>query len=125
MKKIWEVDLQLFHRAYINALLYSENMDEVTFSDISDETHDQISQDCETFWDLANKFDDFDPQHDTDYIVKTAHDFVLTRNGHGAGFWDGDWEEKLGEELTSLSKKFGEFEAYIGDDSRVYHMGGG
>ena len=20
-----------------------------------------------------------------------GHDFWLTRNGHGAGFWDGDW----------------------------------
>lgn len=21
-----------------------------------------------------------------------CHDFWLTRNGHGAGFWDGDWD---------------------------------
>jgi hypothetical protein len=34
-----------------------------------------------------------------------GHDFQLTRNGHGAGFWDGGW--KHGDELTALAKTFG------------------
>jgi hypothetical protein len=34
------------------------------------------------------------------------HDFFLTRNGHGAGFWDGDY--KNGEKLTEIAKSFGE-----------------
>jgi hypothetical protein len=34
------------------------------------------------------------------------HDFWLTRNGHGAGFWDGDYEN--GDALTDICKDFGE-----------------
>ena len=33
-------------------------------------------------------------------------DFHLTRNGHGAGFWDGGWPEH-GDELTELAKPYG------------------
>ena len=41
-------------------------------------------------------------------------DFHLTRNGHGAGFWDGDWEN--GNKLTELSKPYGTAElAKFGD----------
>jgi hypothetical protein len=39
--------------------------------------------------------------------------FHYTRNGHGCGFWDGDWPEH-GDKLTELSKPFGEFEFYDG-----------
>lgn len=39
-----------------------------------------------------------------------GHDFFLTRNGHGAGFWDrymaGDGE-RLGRELTDIAKAYG------------------
>lgn len=48
------------------------------------------------------------------------HDFWLTRNGHGAGFWDGDYEESLGKELTEISKAFGECDLYIGDDGKIH-----
>jgi hypothetical protein len=40
-----------------------------------------------------------------DLAGAAGHDFQLTRNGHGAGFWDGDW--KHGDELTALAKTFG------------------
>jgi hypothetical protein len=40
-------------------------------------------------------------------------DFHLTRNSHGAGFWDGDWPDH-GDELTELSKPFGDFEFFNG-----------
>lgn len=35
-----------------------------------------------------------------------AHDFHLTRNGHGAGFWDRGLGE-LGETLSDLARSFG------------------
>lgn len=49
-----------------------------------------------------------------------GHDFALTRNGHGAGFWDGDLPEALGARLTEASKAAGECWPYIGDDGTVY-----
>jgi len=51
-------------------------------------------------------------------MVCAGQDFWLTRNGHGAGFWDGDWT--TGEELTEASKKFGEVDLYVGDDKKIY-----
>jgi hypothetical protein len=49
-----------------------------------------------------------------------GHDFWLTRNDHGAGFWDGDWPDDAGERLTKASKPYGSFDLYIGDDGQVH-----
>ena len=52
-----------------------------------------------------------------------GYDFALTRNGHGAGFWDRDNEGlplALGEALTRACESFGESNLYIGDDGRAY-----
>lgn len=51
---------------------------------------------------------------------RVGHDFLLTRNGHGVGFWDGDYSDDLGERLTKASEAFGEFNLYIGDDGKIY-----
>lgn len=47
-------------------------------------------------------------------------DFWLTRNGHGAGFWDRGYEESVGAALTSACKTFGESNLYTGDDGKLY-----
>lgn len=53
-----------------------------------------------------------------DYV---AHDFILTRNGHGAGFLDGDWLNPWGEKISKLIRSsFGELEIYLGDDGFLY-----
>lgn len=49
-----------------------------------------------------------------------GHDFWLTRNGHGAGFWDRGLGE-LGDKLTAAAKTFGTADLYIGDDGQVYY----
>jgi hypothetical protein len=51
-------------------------------------------------------------------------DFWFTRNGHGAGFWDGDWNEPAASVLTAASKSFGEFDLEVGDDGLIYGSGG-
>lgn len=48
-----------------------------------------------------------------------GHDFWLTRNGHGAGFWDRGIGP-LGTRLTDASKTFGGVDLYLGDDLLVY-----
>lgn len=53
-------------------------------------------------------------------LERAGHDFWLTRNGHGAGFWDGDWPEPYATQLDKLSKKFGESDLYTGDDGLIY-----
>ncbi len=49
-----------------------------------------------------------------------GYDFWLTRNGHGAGFWDGDWEEEAGQYMTETSEKMGEVFTYVGDNGKIY-----
>ena len=48
-----------------------------------------------------------------------GHDFWLTRNRHGAGFWDRDLGA-LGDRLTDVSHAYGEVTLYAGDDGRLY-----
>ena len=61
--------------------------------------------------------EEFGPlHHDVDSV---AYDYILTRNHHGTGFWDGSWAE-IGEELTKLARKLPEIEPYVGDDGVVY-----
>lgn len=55
-----------------------------------------------------------------DRIERAAHDFWLTRNGHGAGFWDGDWSDPQADRLTNAAKAFGEYNLYIGDDGKIH-----
>jgi len=86
-------------------------------SDIAPESLEKMRADCEAFKRLASDLiEDFD---DTD----VAHDFWLTRNGHGAGFWDGDYPEPQATKLTELSKKFGEVNLELGD-GRIHQNGG-
>lgn len=58
-------------------------------------------------WDLGK--DDF-AQH--------GHDFALTRNGHGAGFWDRGYGE-VGERLTESAKVYGEHSVITDDGPTV------
>lgn len=50
---------------------------------------------------------------------QAGHDFLLTRNGHGTGFWDRGLGDK-GDRLADASRVYGETNAYIGDDDLVY-----
>jgi hypothetical protein len=81
-----------------------------TASDIAPETLERMVKDCERFQREAVI---------APYFKEAGHDFWLTRNGHGSGFWDGDWPDS-GEELTAISKTFGEYDLYVGDDGAIY-----
>lgn len=118
--------LDPFCTAYIEAALWSstDNSDErggepldknYDIEDFDDESLRKMEQDCKAFQEKAG--DLIDGQEE-----QAGHDFWLTRNGHGAGFWDGDWPEPAATELTNLSKEFGEVDLYIGDDGKVYSL---
>jgi hypothetical protein len=44
---------------------------------------------------------------------RAGHDFWLTREGHGAGFWDGDWPEPAATILTDAARKIGPADLYV------------
>lgn len=60
------------------------------------------------------------PDCDGDDEACIAHDFLLTRNRHGVGFWDRGMPKELGQKLTALAQSFGEVSLYIGDNGKIY-----
>lgn len=51
-------------------------------------------------------------------FVGAGHDFALTRNGHGAGFWDRGLGI-VGEALTTLAKSYGTRSLFVDSDDVV------
>ena len=134
----WLGELDEFTSAYIKAALWSTNdwadesggepLDQNYGPEhLSLETLERFKADCAKFQTFyghlltkANRRrrDDISPE------ALGGHDFWLTRAGHGAGFWDGDWEKKVGEILTTAAKSFGELELEVGDNGRIHGWGG-
>lgn len=104
-----------FINAFLECLLWSSTDfegnpldDDYGIEDIDEEVLKEIENDCDEF--IKGSLHMIG-----DRMQQAGHDFCLTRNGHGAGFWDGDWPE-YGDELTKWSKTFGSMEIYpIGD----------
>ena len=92
--------------------------------DIAPETRKAMEKDCEKFiaeneavlGDYAEIIGSH-PEYSESEVA--GHDFWLTRNGHGAGFWDRGIGE-TGDKLTEASKGFGEVNLYVGDDGKLY-----
>lgn len=119
-----------FVRQYIRTILWSSTGDDgepledsYGAADLAPETMQRIIDDCSKFWSSVESMGiDLDAVClvDDDATERAAHDFWLTRNGHGAGFWDGDWSESAEDQLTELAKSFGEQWPYVGDDGMIY-----
>jgi len=116
--------MDAFTRSYIEAALWSsmDNADDQGGEpldanhgpdNIAPETLCRMVGDCEAFQ-QANAEDI------AGNLEGAGHDFWLTRNHHGAGFWDGDWPELVGERLTAASHVYGSIDLYVGDDGLIY-----
>jgi len=122
--------LTSFEEGYIDALLWTERVDFDSDEHLDDAGYDagdltkasleSVIADCQGFIEQAQAVEHPDefPWDDRDYDAENledssqaGHDFLLTRNGHGAGFWDrgiGAW----GTTLTDIAKTFGSTYAY-------------
>ena len=118
--------MDTFTQAYIEAALWSTNdesredggdpLDQnYTVEDIAPETLVKIEADCKKFLDDAKIVACIG-----DRVAHAGHDFWLTRNGHGCGFFDGDWPEPDCDYLTDRAHSFGEVYLYVGDDGKIY-----
>lgn len=107
-----------FVNAYVEALLWSSSDgDEETLhhETPSDSLTRAAVDDCARFREAAGHLlDEWTPE-------QAGHDFALTRNGHGTGFWDRDKEHS--DELTKICEQFGQADVYLGDDGLVYQLG--
>ncbi len=84
--------------------------------DFSPELATKIQLDCKRFYERNEPFWRESSRSD----AQAGHDFWLTRNRHGAGFWDGDYPEPEAGILTGRSHAFGEFDIYVGDDGKLH-----
>lgn len=129
-----------FFRSYVGAALWSTNdeSDETggepldrnhDESDLADETREKMLRDCASFYarnrwhihcDDAPLASDFEGSTAAREAAQAGHDFWLTRCGHGAGFWDGDWPEPAASVLDKASETTGNVDLYIGDDGEIY-----
>lgn len=111
--------IEQFIDGYIAAALWATTDDEdnpldskYKPQDLSERTLTLIREECTQFYNGYRAWWDDDTQ--------AGIDFFLTRCGHGAGFWDGDYPELNGEVLSDAAKKFGEVWFYVGDDGKIY-----
>jgi hypothetical protein len=123
--------LEHFTASYLAAALWSSTDDDGTpldanYSpdDIDPEILEWMRAECARFY--AENRDDIECDgapnaNDGSGVAGMAgHDFWLTRNGHGAGFWDGDWPEPQASRLTDAAHALGEVDLYVGDDGRLH-----
>lgn len=138
--------LDTFTRAYIDAALWSSTAygsREEEEQDPADANGDRSGRFDASFHDCNFGAADLSPElrahviadctafqsaHAEDIaadLAQAGHDFWLTRNGHGAGFWDGDWPQDVGKRLTDAAHAYGEEDwyAYSEDGGETYVIG--
>ena len=130
--------LDSFTRAYMECALWSSTfedddgntvpMDEnFNLYFLAPETRAKMIADCKKFKSeceqlLADAFYKNSVRFKNSFAAfeaQAGHDFWLTRCGHGAGFWDGDWPVN-GDALTKACKAYPNIDLYIGDDGLIY-----
>ena len=124
--------LDRFTLGYVEAMVWtdcncdSEELADKDCDDFAPETWAKIKADCDAF--QAACADDIaaanEAGRDDDYL---GHDFWLTRNGHGTGFWDRRELEADGvgarlDAACGYGTAFRGVDLYLGDDGLVYMM---
>jgi len=122
--EISEGEFEQFFRSYVETALWAEVPEYSYFSEGMGEEYldmpgyyeydqhdfDQDDIDAASLQTMREEAEDFLKQAYPlvrENLSRAGHDFDLTRNHHGAGFWDGEWG-KYGDRLTDLSHPYGE-----------------
>lgn len=94
---------------------YAENLDDgYDVADIAADTMTGMRDDVADF--VASNAGDILASELTP--EQTGHDFWLTRNGHGAGFWDRGLGE-LGDRLADAARVYGSVDLFVNDDDEI------
>ena len=111
--------------AYIGCALWSSTDldgnpldDNCDSDDVNADTLIELSEELRDFINGLSKRD-LTAYLETFGYDQLGHDFWLTRNGHGAGFWDRGLGD-LGERLSEAARVYGPVDLYVGDDGEVY-----
>lgn len=97
-----------FTKAYLHAAAFTEDHNppqgeypEPLISEFDPAFVARAIADCDAFQTAHMDLIEDDLEH-------AGRDFWYTRNGHGCGFWDGDWNEPAASVLTAAAKSAGE-----------------
>jgi len=114
--------LDTFTQAYVEAMFFTStgtgddgDLEDASFDQLAPSALAEIKEDCAEFQKAHRAMLDATGGDDSQH----GHDFWLTRNHHGAGFWDRGYGQ-LGEELTKWSHAMGTVDMYRGDDGLIY-----
>ena len=97
--------------------------DHFCINDFTVELLERAERDCVKFFDRAKAAGLIERAHRFADDTTIAYDFWLTRQGHGAGFWDGNYRDDVddvGSALSPVAVEFGECSVIIGEDGRVH-----
>lgn len=95
--------------------------DNYSEDDIAEEALADMRIECSDFLAEAAPYLANRPAHVTGNQI--GHDFWLTRNHHGAGFWDRPsywYPADPNGELTKISHAAGSRDLYVGDDGKIH-----
>jgi hypothetical protein len=121
-------------RGYLECALWSttDNSDPDTGGDPMDEHYDtddidaatvrQAEEDCAAMLSLPEAGEylaRINTRGQADPAEAYGHDFWLTRNGHGTGYWDRGLGV-LGDRIAAMARPYGSVDLYVGDDGRIY-----
>lgn len=112
------------NEAYIQALFFTECGPDSGIpadSELSPAALAKCNSDCCDFVDLLVNERIFKKALDVMTPEQIGHDFWLTRNGHGAGFWDRG-HGALGDTLTQWAKTYSSVCTEYGDDGFIHIM---
>jgi hypothetical protein len=121
MEPVTFADFETFYKAMVEAALYTSSDEEhntsigvpsdrslrdcdFDFNDLTERAHLILRAHALSFWSRMWYYIGHEVHPTTRNCVELAgHDLWLTSQGHGAGFWDGDWPT-YGDMLTGLSR---------------------
>lgn len=117
-------NFEQFKRGYISCLYFVDTGDEDEPSPdapLSPEALEHIFETCWKFWCEFGKtiLEAECRSFDVTKADRAGFDFYLTRAGHGAGFWDGDWSEPHATILTDGCEGQGDDYLYLNDDGFI------
>jgi hypothetical protein len=110
--------LDVFTRAAFEALFWSEGADDIGVDDLDQADFDEFVEDCKGFQgDFSHLFDKRERWNRGGDLEAAGHLFTLTRNRHGAGFWDGDYTPEAGRALTEGAHVYGTFGILVDEET--------
>lgn len=106
-------DLGRFTQAFIEALYFTDTGDvdqPDSDAELEPESLLDIQAECRSFWRRFGCYVVTDVCREAfdDPVIQAGHDFHMTRNGHGVGFWEEEWPECYRDLLTKGAKGYGE-----------------